>query len=60
MGATDGEPLGAGDPVGVVLGVVLGDGDGLGDDETLGDELDDWVGLELAPVPSWHELQYKP
>jgi len=40
-----------------VLGVVLGDGDGLGDDETLGDGLDDWVGPELAGVLGAGELE---
>ena len=40
-----------------MLGVVLGDGDGLGDDETLGDGLDDWVGPELAGVLGAGELE---
>jgi hypothetical protein len=35
----DGEPLGLGDPVGVVLAEVLGEGDGLCEEEMLGDGL---------------------
>ncbi len=55
-GRTDGEPLGVGDPLGVVLGVVLCDGDGLGDDE-LGYRLDDCVGPELGGVLGAGELE---